>query len=67
MDLIENGKGGYSRKPLDIDGFAEAINILMKDKKIRQSMGLDNLETIKKFDVENVKSVMKEIYEKELI
>ena len=67
MDLIENGKGGYLRKPLDVDGFAEAINILMKDKKIRQSMGLDNLETIKKFDVENVKSVMKEIYEKELI
>ena len=67
VDLIENGKGGYLRNPKDVDGFAEVINTLAKEKKLRESIGLSNLETIKKFDIENVKLVIKEIYEKELI
>jgi len=65
-DLIEDGIGGFLREPEDIDGFAEAINKLAFSKGLRNSMGLSNLKTIIRFDVENVKSEMKKLYEKEL-
>lgn len=63
VDLIEDGQGGFLRNPDDIDGLAEAINILAADKVLREKMNASNLETIKKFDVENVKKEMKKIYE----
>ncbi|SHI81784.1 Glycosyltransferase involved in cell wall bisynthesis [Dethiosulfatibacter aminovorans DSM 17477] len=67
VDLIENGKGGYLYKPDDIEGFAGAINLLAEDKELRRKMGDSNLETIKRFDIENVKKEMKKIYERELM
>ncbi|HHX68285.1 MAG TPA: glycosyltransferase family 4 protein [Gallicola sp.] len=66
IDLIENGKGGFLLKPDDVDGFAGAINKLACDKDLRNSMGIINQETVKKFDVENVKKEMMRIYESEL-
>lgn len=62
-DLIEDGKGGLLREPQDIDGFAGAINKLAFDKVLREAMGASNLETIRQFDVENVKKLITEIYE----
>lgn len=67
IDLIENGKGGFLRNPDDIDGFAQAINLLAEDIDLREKMKVSNMHTIKKFDVENVKNEMKKIYKKELI
>lgn len=66
VDLIQEGVGGFLRDPDDSDGFAEAINRLATDKALREKMKSSNLETIKKFDVENVKKEMKRIYESEL-
>lgn len=66
LDLIQEGVGGFLRAPNDSDGFAEAINILSSDKNLREKMKLSNLESIKKFDIENVKKEMKKIYESEL-
>jgi glycosyltransferase involved in cell wall biosynthesis len=67
VDLIEEGIGGFLRHPDDSVGFSKAINILASDKELSEKMRNSNLETIKKFDVENVKKEMKKIYEKELI
>lgn len=63
VDLIEEGIGGFLRHPDDIDGFAEAINVLASGNELREKMRKDNLETIKRFDVENVKKEMRNIYE----
>jgi len=67
VDLIEDGKGGFLLNPDDIDGIAEKINTLAADKQLRKAMGKMNIETIKKYDVENVIKEMQKIYEKELI
>lgn len=67
IDLIVDGKGGYLCDPEDINGFAKAINALAADGTARKAMGLKNLETIKQFDVEIIKSEMKKIYTKELL
>lgn len=67
VDLIEDGKGGFLLDTNDINGIAEAINILAKDKNLRKSMGLKNLQKIKKYDVKNIMLEMKKIYEQELM
>jgi glycosyltransferase involved in cell wall biosynthesis len=65
-DLILDGEGGYLREADDVDGFALALNELAADDEMRKCMGLCNLETIKQFDVEIIKSRIKELYYKEL-
>lgn len=62
VDLIKDGRGGFLKSPDDIDGFAEAIINLSEDRELRKTMSLSNLETIKKFDINNVKKEMKKIY-----
>lgn len=62
VDLIEQGIGGMLIQPFDATGFAVAINELTVNEITRGKMGLNNLEAIKKFDVEIVKKEMKEIY-----
>lgn len=66
IDLIEDGIGGFLCNPDDIEGFAKAINKLAADKNLRKSLGFNNLNTIKQFDVENVKKIMKMIYKEVL-
>lgn len=65
-DLIEDGKGGFLRQPNDIDALAECILKLALNEQFRREMGLSNLKSIRKFDVENVKKIMKSIYFEEL-
>jgi len=67
IDLIENGRGGFLCNPEDVNGFANAISILAADAGLRRAMGLSNLETIKPYDVENVKEEIMKIYEQEII
>ncbi len=62
VDLIEDGKGGFLCNPDDVNEIANAINILATDEKLRKLMGKNNLETIKKFDIERVKRIIKKIY-----
>lgn len=62
VDLIEDGKGGYLCDIDDVDGFAKAISEVVKDKKGRSKMGEINLQTINKYDVENVNIIIKDIY-----
>jgi len=62
VDLIEDGSGGYLRSPSDITGYAEIIEKLAMDKKLRRSLGTTNKEKVRAFDYKNVKEEMKEIY-----
>lgn len=66
VDLIEDSKGGFLVEPNDVEGFAEAINKLTDNKELRGETSRYNLEQIKKFDIENVKHEMSEIYKEVL-
>jgi glycosyltransferase involved in cell wall biosynthesis len=62
VDLIVDGKGGYLREPDDVDGFTNAITRVVNDSILRHSMGEHNMMVVKKYDIENVKNVIKKIY-----
>lgn len=61
-DLIDNGKGGYLISPADADGFARAIENLIANNNLRASMSAYNQRKIKDFDVDIVRTRIKEIY-----
>ncbi len=61
-DLISNIKGGYLVNPIDVNGFAQGINILISDRCKIESFGSYNKTVIEKFDIKNVEIVMREIY-----
>lgn len=61
-DLIEEGNGGYLIKPNDIDSFANSIKILFKNPELRVKLGEFNKNAIKKYDINNIKKSMEEIY-----
>lgn len=62
VDLIEDGKGGYLYEANDIDGFTEGINKIVNSRDI--NMGVNNIETMKKFDKKIVHKQMEQIYKK---
>ena len=62
IDLIENGKGGWTCNPKDVNGFADAIRELVQHSELRDGMRDYNLMRIHKFDLETVISAIKEIY-----
>lgn len=65
VDLVEDGVGGYLCAPADVKAFAEALDKLATDEKLRQSMRNTNLGRIKDFDVSVVIDKMTHIYGKE--
>lgn len=60
-DYAEEEKTGYCVKPNDFEGFANAMNKLAKDKELREKMGNYNVEAVKRYDLKNVKSIIKDI------
>ena len=62
IDLIKNSKGGYLLKPEDVDGFANCILKVLDDAELRLFMGAQNKETVKQFDISNIKKEMSKIY-----
>ena len=61
-DYTEDGETGFCLEPFDVDGFAEAMDKLAGDAKLRQKMGKHNLEAVKGFDIEIVSKIMEKIY-----
>lgn len=66
QDLIEEQKGGFTLLPKDVKGFKEALEKLVSDKVLRESMGEYNQDQVVKYDIQNVKKRMEKIYNKEL-
>lgn len=65
-DLLEGTDGGYLCKATDITAYAEALNLLAKDRALREKMGRSNLITIQRFSTETVNEEIRKIYESEL-
>jgi hypothetical protein len=46
VDLLEDGKGGFLLQPHDVDGFAGALEKLLRDESLRRQMGQHNREVM---------------------
>ncbi|WP_042683485.1 glycosyltransferase family 4 protein [Anaerosalibacter massiliensis] len=62
VDLIEDGVGGFLRSPTDISGYSKAIEMLATNQELRKRFGETNKENVRTYDIENVKSELKDIY-----
>lgn len=66
VDLLDERKGGYLRAVTDILGFADCLDKLADDEKLRRQMREYNLEVIKQYDIEVVKKEIRNIYQEVL-
>ena len=62
VDLIENEVNGYTCATDDVDGYAAAIEKIVADPELRQTMGQNNLEKIKQYDISVVEKEIRDIY-----
>ena len=62
IDLVEQGKGGYLSAPNDFNSLSEAIYQIMTNDKLRAQMGNYNIDKIKMFDKNIVRTKMTDIY-----
>lgn len=61
-DILIQGKNALICRYNDVEGFAEAIQLLSKDQELREKMGLVNEEKSREFDFAIINEKMKEIY-----
>lgn len=61
-DLNVHGETGFLCSPNDVRGFAECINALVRDNEKRETMGKNNIESVKPFLLENVKKEVLQLF-----
>lgn len=61
-DLILHEKGGYLVPYKNLKEFKKRIELLVNDKKLRERMGIYNLEMVENYKKDIVKDYMREIY-----
>lgn len=61
-DLIKDGEGGYLCNPNDVQAFSDSLKKLLANESLRMNMALNNLETIKQYDVHIVENEIRDIY-----
>ena len=61
-DLIDQGKGGYLVKPLNVDGFVKAIHKITENKERLDRMKRYNLKKVQKYSIDAVVGQMAELY-----
>jgi glycosyltransferase involved in cell wall biosynthesis len=61
-DLIENGMGGFTINPKDVDGFASSLEQIISNRDLRIKMGKRNIETVRNYDKKVVKEKMMKLY-----
>lgn len=66
VDLIEEDLGGFTHRPNDTYGLSQLLKMVIKGDELRRRMGSYNSKVVKKFDVENVKREMYNIYKEVL-
>lgn len=66
LDYVKDGMTGYTCAPDDVDKFAIAIETLVSDKSLRDSMAKNCIEAVKPFDLECALSAMWNIYDEVL-
>lgn len=65
-DLLEGAEGGFLCNTMDVDDYAEKLNILANDAELRAKMGEHNLRNIVNFGIETVTEEIRKIYDAEL-
>ena len=63
-DYSVDGITGYKCAPMDITGFASAIQKFLKDSSSRIEMGQKNVGSVRKYSTVSINSFMKDIYER---
>ena len=63
VDLIENMENGFVCATDDVASYTGAIEKLADDPALRQTMGRNNLERIKQYDISVVDQELRDIYE----
>ena len=66
VDLLEDGIGGYFVEVMDNVSIAKKLDELVENSELRTQMAMGNLERIKKFDIKEVKKVIRKIYQEVL-
>lgn len=61
-DYSQDGVTGYKCAPMDVDGFAKAIDKLYKDPELRAKMGTYNRKYAEKYDVRKIIKRIGDIY-----
>lgn len=62
VDLIGENEGGLLCLPDKTDEYAKAIQWLIEHREERKKMGMRNKEFIKKFDLDVINSMMRQVY-----
>lgn len=62
VDLIDDGKGGYTIEPNDYEAFGEAINKVLSDDTLAMRMGEYNRNKIKQFSIGIVKEQIIDVF-----
>lgn len=62
-DYSQDGVTGYKCAPMDVGGFAKAIDKLYKDPELRAKMGTYNRKYAEKYDVRKIIKRIGDIYE----
>lgn len=61
-DIVEQGLSGYLLAISNVEDYYNAIVDIMNDNRLSSQMSLYNISHIKKFDKQEVKSIMQNIY-----
>ena len=61
-DYLIDGETGFKCSPLDVNAFADKIQLLADDINLRNYIGKNNQDFVKNFSLENSIEIMKKIY-----
>jgi len=61
-DLVINDENGYVVNIDDVEGFAEAIQLLYESKELKEKFSKQSLEMVKRYSLESVMAEMDHIY-----
>lgn len=61
-DYLKNEINGCCINPDSVETMCVAINKMVRDEEFRRKCGINNLETVKKFDVKESNAAMKKLY-----
>lgn len=62
-DYVENGVTGFMCDPRDIDQYAEYLHMLIENKDLREYIGTNNLQHVKKYAIGQIKPAVLNIIE----
>lgn len=61
-EYVVNGENGILLDPMDVDGFAVAVERLYKNRELLEFLGINAQEAVSPFDISNSLRAMEEIY-----